>query len=70
MCREWLQEWSSDPDHDPRIRVAKVKERLHQLTLRRQSAEVRTEHALLSIELERVYAGLASIGNRGVRWIG
>lgn len=59
VCRDRLVDWNSDPEHNPKIRVARIKERLHQLTVQCQSAEVRTERAMLSIELERVYADLA-----------
>lgn len=58
-CREELQARNSDPDHNPRLRIAKVKERLHQLTFKHQTAEVRADHAFLTLELERVYADLA-----------
>lgn len=53
-CCEQLQAWNNDPE-----RIAKVKERMHQLTLRRQSAEVRAEHVFFTLEPERVYPDLA-----------
>lgn len=47
MCCERLQAWKNDP------------ERIANVTLRRQSAEVRAEHVFFTLEPERVYPDLA-----------
>lgn len=58
-CRISLRSWSSDPHHNPRIRIDQVKKRLSMLASGRQTEENKAEFAFLSRELEKLYGDLS-----------
>lgn len=55
-CRDNLRGWSSDPQFNVKVRISQVKQRMSVLASGRQTPEHKTEHAILSLELEKLYA--------------